>query len=63
MKTIIEFNERDLNDTINHAEQIIMCAINDIYNELNDSSCITYEDIHYVKKCLQTLTLIHDLKH
>lgn len=63
MKTVQEFNKHDLENTIQQAEQIAMCSINSIYNNVKErDEIIDIDDLHCVKKAMQILNCAKDLK-
>lgn len=62
MKQTNEYTSHDLDSTLNKAEQIILSGINSKHNELCDEEDVPYNDIHYIKKCLQALQIIKELK-
>lgn len=65
MKTVHEFNKHDLENTIQQAEQIAMCSINSIYNNVKDHDEhdeIDIDDLHCVKKAMQILNCAKELK-
>lgn len=62
MKQTNEYTSHDLDSTLNKAEQIILSGINSKRNELCDEEDAPYNDIHYIKKCLQALQIIKELK-
>ena len=55
MKTVHEFNKHDLENTIEQAEQIAMCSINSIYDNVKERDEIDIDDLHCVKKAMQIL--------
>ena len=62
MKTVHEFNKHDLENTIEQAEQIAMCSINSIYDNVKERDEIDIDDLHCVKKAMQILNCAKDLK-
>lgn len=50
MKTISEYNSHDLKQCLEQADQIAMCAISSIHNDINNHEDVSYEDLHCVKK-------------
>ena len=62
MKTVQEFNKHDLENTIQQAEQIAMCSINSIYNNVKERDEIDIDDLHCVKKAMQILNCAKELK-
>lgn len=62
MKTVQEFNKHDLENTIQQAEQIAMCSINSIYDNVKDRDEIDIDDLHCVKKAMQILNCAKELK-
>lgn len=62
MKTVHEFNKHDLENTIQQAEQIAMCSINSIYDNLKERDEIDIDDLHCVKKAMQILNCAKELK-
>ena len=62
MKTVQEFNKHDLENTIQQAEQIAMCAINSIYDTVKEHDEIDIDDLHSVKKAMQILNCAKELK-
>ena len=63
MKTVHEFNKHDLENTIQQAEQIAMCSINSIYNNVKErDEIIDIDDLHCVKKAMQILNCAKELK-
>lgn len=62
MKTVHEFNKHDLENTIQQAEQIAMCSINSIYDNLKEHDEIDIDDLHCVKKAMQILNCAKELK-
>lgn len=63
MKTVQEFNKHDLENTIQQAEQIAMCAINSIYDNVKEcDEIIDIDDLHCVKKAMQILNCAKELK-
>ena len=63
MKTVHEFNKHDLENTIQQAEQIAMCSINSIYENVKErDEIIDIDDLHCVKKAMQILNCAKDLK-
>lgn len=63
MKTVNEYNENDLHHSVINAEKIILSAIDNLYDDVKEDKTITYEDVHYIKKCLKSLCIIQDIKH
>lgn len=62
MKTVQEFNKHDLENTIQHAEQIAMCSINSIYDNVKEHDEIDIDDLHCIKKAMQILNCAKELK-
>ena len=62
MKTVQEFNKHDLENTIQHAEQIAMCTINSIYDNVKEHEEIDIDDLHCAKKAMQILNCAKELK-
>lgn len=62
MKTVQEFNKHDLENTIQQAEQIAMCSINSIYDNVKERDEIDIDDLHCVKKAMQILNCAKELK-
>lgn len=63
MKTVQEFNKHDLENTVQQAEQIAMCSINSIYNNVKErDEIIDIDDLHCVKKAMQILNCAKELK-
>ena len=62
MKTVQEFNKHDLENTIQQAEQIAMCSINSIYENVKERDEIDIDDLHCVKKAMQILNCAKELK-
>ena len=63
MKTVHEFNKHDLENTIQQAEQIAMCSINSIYENVKErDEIIDIDDLHCVKKAMQILNCAKELK-
>ena len=62
MKTVHEFNKHDLENTIQQAEQIAMCSINSIYDNVKERDEIDIDDLHCVKKAMQILNCAKELK-
>lgn len=62
MKTVQEFNKHDLENTIQQAEQIAMCSINSIYDNVKEHDEIDIDDLHCVKKAMQILNCAKELK-
>ena len=63
MKTVHEFNKHDLENTIQQAEQIAMCSINSIYENVKErDEIIDIDDLHCVKKAIQILNCAKELK-
>ena len=62
MKTVHEFNKHDLENTIQQAEQIAMCSINSIYDNVKGRDEIDIDDLHCVKKAMQILNCAKELK-
>lgn len=62
MKTISEYNSHDLKSCLEQAEQIAMCAISSIHNDINDHEDVSYEDLHCIKKAIQILNMTKELK-
>ena len=62
MKTVHEFNKHDLENTIEQAEQIAMCSINSIYDNVKERDEIDIDDLHCVKKAMQILNCAKELK-
>ena len=62
MKTVQEFNKHDLENTIEQAEQIAMCSINSIYDNVKERDEIDIDDLHCVKKAMQILNCAKELK-
>ena len=62
MKTVHEFNKHDLENTIQQAEQIAMCSINSIYDNVKERDEIDIDDFHCVKKAMQILNCAKELK-
>ena len=47
---------------LKEAEHMAIATIDWIYRDIEDQSHATCEEIHTVKKCLQVLKLVHELK-
>lgn len=62
MKTVQEFNKHDLENTIQEAEQIAMCTINSIHDNVKERDEIDIDDLHCVKKAIQILNYAKELK-
>ena len=62
MKTVHEFNKHDLENAIQQAEQIAMCSINSIYDNVKERDEIDIDDLHCVKKAMQILNCAKELK-
>ena len=63
MKTVHEFNKHDLENAIQQAEQIAMCSINSIYDNVKErDEIIDIDDLHCVKKAMQILNCAKELK-
>lgn len=62
MKTVQEFNKHDLENTIQQAEQIAMCSINSIYDNVKEHDEIDIDDLHCIKKAMQILNCAKELK-
>ena len=62
MKTVQEFNKHDLENTIQQAEQIAMCAINSIHDTVKEHDEIDIDDLHCIKKAMQILNCAKELK-
>ena len=62
MKTVQEFNKHDLENAIQQAEQIAMCSINSIYDNVKEHDEIDIDDLHCVKKAMQILNCAKELK-
>lgn len=62
MKTISEYNSHDLKQCLEQADQIAMCAISSIHNDINNHEDVSYEDLHCVKKAIQILSMTKELK-
>lgn len=63
MKTVQEFNKHDLENAIQQAEQIAMCSINSIYDNVKErDEIIDIDDLHCVKKAMQILNCAKELK-
>lgn len=62
MKTVQEFNKHDVENTIQQAEQIAMCSINSIYDNVKEHEEIDIDDLHCVKKAMQILNCAKELK-
>ena len=62
MKTVQEFNKHDVENTIQQAEQIAMCTINSIYDNVKERDEIDIDDLHCVKKAMQILNCAKELK-
>lgn len=63
MKTVQEFNKHDVENTIQQAEQIAMCAINSIYDTVKErDEIIDIDDLHCIKKAMQILNCAKELK-
>lgn len=63
MKTVHEYNKHDLENTIEHAEQIAMCSINSIYDNVKErDEIIDIDDLHCVKRAIQILNCAKELK-
>ena len=40
-----------------------LTTINHIYQDIEDDSHATEEEVHTIKKCLEILHCVHDLRH
>lgn len=62
MERVSEYNTNHLMTVLQEAERAAIATIDYIYQDIHDDSHATCEEIHTIKKSLQCLTLIHQLK-
>ena len=60
MKDIKDYTEYDQKETLSKAYKVALGAINCVYERTHDGDYIEYEDIHIVKKALQTLKYLEE---
>lgn len=62
-KDIEEFDAQDLSKCLEHAEQIAMGTIEDRYHEVKDEDVVCIDTIHAVKKAVEVLHMVHEMRH
>lgn len=62
MERISEYNTNHLTTVLQEAERAAIATIDYVYQDIHDESHATCEEIHAIKKSLQCLLLIHQLK-
>lgn len=60
MKDIKDYTEYDQKETLSKAYKVALGAINSVYERTHDGDYLEYEDIHIVKKALQTLKYLEE---
>lgn len=63
MKRVSEYESTCLSLAIEESERIALATIDYIYQDIEDDSHATEEEVHTIKKCLEILRNIHDLRH
>lgn len=63
MKRISEYESTCLPLAIEKAERIALATIDHIYQDIEDDSHATEEEVHTINKCLEILHKVHDLRH
>lgn len=63
MRRVSEYLSTHIGMTLEEAEKMAIATINHVYEDIAEDSHATCEEIHMVKKSLECLHLIHELKH
>ena len=63
MKSVSEYNSSCFSLAMEESERIALATIDHIYQDIEDDSHATEEEVHTVKKCLEILHITHDLRH
>ena len=63
MKNISEYSSACLSLAMEESERVALATINHIYQDIEDDSHATEEEVHTIKKCLEILHCVDDLRH
>lgn len=63
MKNISEYSSACLSLAMEESERVALATINHIYQDIEDDSHATEEEVHTINKCLEILHNVHDLRH
>lgn len=63
MKNISDYSSACLSLAMEESERVALATINHIYQDIEDDSHATEEEVHTIKKCLEILRNVHDLRH
>ena len=63
MKRVSEYNSSCFSLAMEESERIALATIDHIYQDIEDDSHATEEEVHTIKKCLEILRNVHDLRH
>ena len=63
MKNISDYSSACLSLAMEESERIALATINHIYQDIEDDSHATEEEVHTINKCLEILHNVHDLRH
>lgn len=61
-RVIRDVGEANAKLIFEEAEHMALATIDWIYRDIEDQSHATCEEIHTVKKCLQVMQLVHELR-
>ena len=62
MKRVSDYESTCLPLAIEESERIALATIDHIYQDIEDDSHATEEEVHTIKKCLEILHNVHDLR-
>lgn len=63
MKNISDYSSACLSLAMEESERVALATINHIYQDIEDDSHATEEEVHTINKCLEILHKVHDLRH
>lgn len=63
MKNISDYSSACLSLAMEESERVALATINHIYQDIEDDSHATEEEVHTINKCLEILHNVHDLRH
>lgn len=63
MKSVSEYNSSCFSLAMEESERIALATIDHTYQDIEDDSHATEEEVHTIKKCLEILRNVHDLRH
>ena len=63
MKNISDYSSACLPLAMEESERVALATIDHIYQDISEDSHATEEEVHTIKKCLEILHCVHDLRH